>query len=110
MQAVVFQSGCFLHQACAAVPRSIFFGSPQVTGEIPFLGQVMRNEERNIDPDMTVLDVVARFRGTEAVFRKYDDRAGECICCQALFEPLRQVAEKYHLDLDQLLKDLEAAA
>ena len=55
---------------------------------------------------MTVLDVISRYRQTEAVFKRYDARAGECICCQALFESLRDVAEKYHLDLKGLVADL----
>ncbi len=59
---------------------------------------------------MTVLDVVSRYRQTEAVFKKYDKQAGECICCQALFEPLRKVAIRYGLNMEQLLTDLEAAA
>ena len=61
-----------------------------------------------IHPEMTVLDVVSRYRQTEVVFKRYDARAGECICCQALFESLRDVAEKYHLDLKRLLTDLES--
>ena len=61
-----------------------------------------------IHPEMTVLDVVSRYRQTEAVFKRYDARAGECICCQALFESLREVAEKYHLNLEALLTDLES--
>ena len=61
-----------------------------------------------IHPEMTVLDVISRYRQTEAVFKRYDARAGECICCRALFEPLRDVAEKYHLDLKELLADLES--
>jgi len=63
-----------------------------------------------IKPKMTVLDVVSRHRQTEAVFKQYDAQAGECICCQALFEPLWAVAEKYRLDLDKLVADLEASA
>ncbi|MBW2089927.1 MAG: hypothetical protein JRI37_13270 [Deltaproteobacteria bacterium] len=59
---------------------------------------------------MTVLDVVSRYRQTEAVFKKYDKQAGECICCKALFETLRNIAAKYGLNLDKLLLDLEAAA
>ncbi len=59
-----------------------------------------------ISPDMTVLDIVSRFRSTEAVFKKYDHIAGECICCQALFDPLKTVAGKYNLDLKQLIQDL----
>jgi len=66
-----------------------------------------RNEP--IDPRMTVLDVVSRWRKTEAVFKRYDTLAGECICCQALFEPIQDMARKYHLDLALLMRDLKAA-
>jgi hypothetical protein len=66
-------------------------------------------KDRRITPDMTVLDVVNRYRETEAVFRKYDEQAGVCICCQALFETIGEVASKYRLDLDQFLSDLEEA-
>lgn len=63
-----------------------------------------------IDANMTVLDVVSRYRQTEAVFRRYDEKAGVCLCCHALFDSLREVADKYGLDLDRLLADLELAA
>lgn len=59
-----------------------------------------------ITPQMTVLDVVSRYRQTEAVFRSYDKAAGECICCNALFETLADVADKYHLDLARLICEL----
>lgn len=65
-------------------------------------------ERGSISPEMTVLDVISRFRKTEDVFKKYDKTAGECICCQALFDPLRKVAAKYGLDLEKLLDDLES--
>jgi len=68
----------------------------------------MSDATESIDPEMTVLDVVSRYRETEAVFKRYDERAGECICCQSLFESLKDVAEKYDLELEQLLSDLEA--
>jgi len=67
-------------------------------------------EGQCICPEMTVLDVVSRYRQTEAVFKKYDKQAGECICCKALFETLRNIAARYGLNLDKLLLDLEAAA
>lgn len=60
----------------------------------------------NIDPGMTILDVVSMNRQAEAVFSRYDEEAGACLCCEALFEPLSVVAVKYGLDLDQLMKDL----
>ena len=72
----------------------------------------MSQEQSNADitPDMSVLDVLSLCRDTEDVFRSYDDAAGECICCNALFETLRDVAEKYNLDLEQLINDLRATA
>lgn len=68
------------------------------------------DKEKFIHQEMTILDVISKYRETEAVFKQYDERAGECICCQALFEPLRNVAAKYGLDLKRLMRDLEAAA
>ena len=62
-----------------------------------------------IRPEMTVLDVVSKYRKTEAVFKQYDKQAGVCICCQALFEPLSKVAVRYGLKLEKLLADLEVA-
>lgn len=63
-----------------------------------------------ISPEMTVLDIVAKFGNTQAVFKSYDTIAGECICCNALFDSLQQMATKYSLDLDTLLSDIETAA
>jgi len=63
-----------------------------------------------ISSDMTILDIVSRYRSTESVFKKYDDTAGVCLCCQALFDPLNEVADKYGLDLNLLIDDLVAAA
>jgi hypothetical protein len=63
-----------------------------------------------IAPQMTVLEVIYRYRQTEKVFRKYDAAAGVCLCCQALFDSLADLARKYDLKLDQLLADLELAA
>ena len=61
-----------------------------------------------IEPRMTVLDIVSRYRETEAVFKAWDRRAGVCICCQALFETLQTVADRYGLDLDRLTAELNA--
>ena len=69
----------------------------------------MADSKARIHSGMTVLDVVSRYRETEAVFKRYDARAGECICCQALFDSVQDVAKKYHLDMAELLADLEAA-
>ena len=66
-------------------------------------------KDHRIHPEMTVLDIVSRYRKTEAVFKNYDKQAGVCICCQALFEPLSKVAVRYDLNLEKLMADLEAA-
>jgi hypothetical protein len=59
-----------------------------------------------IHPWMTVLDVVSMNRRAEAVFKNYDEKAGACLCCEALFESLSSVAIRYGLDLDRLMEDL----
>jgi hypothetical protein len=63
-----------------------------------------------ITPDMTVLDIISTYRETEDVFRRYDNQAGECVCCNALFDTLQDVAAKYELNLQELLAELCAAA
>jgi ADP-dependent NAD(P)H-hydrate dehydratase / NAD(P)H-hydrate epimerase len=60
-----------------------------------------------IKPEMTVLEVLKSYRDTEAVFRRYDEKAGECICCNALFESLEHMAAHYNINLDDLLTELE---
>jgi hypothetical protein len=67
------------------------------------------SDKKHIRADMTVLDVVSRYRQTEEVFKRYDKQAGECICCHALFDPLSVIAKKYRFDLERLLADLESA-
>lgn len=61
-----------------------------------------------VHAEMTLLDVIARHRQTEAVFRNYDQKAGVCLCCEALFDTLKGACDKYGLELDKLLSDLEA--
>jgi hypothetical protein len=63
-----------------------------------------------ITPDKTVLEILSLYRQTEEVFRHYDAAAGVCLCCQALFDSLEEMARKYHLDLPKLMEDLRAAA
>ena len=66
-----------------------------------------KNKYQNISPGMTVLEVVSNHRETESVFKRYDKYAGECICCNYLFETLSEVAQKIDLDLENLIHDLE---
>jgi hypothetical protein len=63
----------------------------------------------HIHPDMTILDVVSAHPDTIAVFKSFDEQAGECICCTSLFMTIRDVARKYHFHLPQFLSTLEKA-
>ena len=63
-----------------------------------------------ISPNMTVLEVIQQHRSTEAVFKALEAETGHCICCEALFDPLEQVARQYSLDLADLRARLEKAA
>ena len=58
---------------------------------------------------MTILDVVSKYGKTVPVFQQYDKKAGVCLCCQALFYPLKEVAQKFGLNLSDLIADLESA-
>jgi len=44
------------------------------------------------------------------VFKKYDEQAGVCICCEALFDPLNNVSKRYKVNLGELIEDLTRAA
>lgn len=70
----------------------------------------MSDEQTHIRPEMTILDVVSRYRQAEAVFAKYDEKADVCLCCEALFDSLQEIAERYGLNLEKLLTDLNTAA
>ncbi len=62
--------------------------------------------EQVITPQMTLLEIMYRWRATEAVFKAYEGQAGVCLRCQALFDTLEKVAGTYRLDLRGLLNDL----
>lgn len=66
-------------------------------------------KERCVQPQMTILEIVERYPQTEAVFKKYDGQVGVCLCCQALFEPIDEMAKRYGLNLHLLMNDLNAA-
>ena len=67
------------------------------------------DEKSIIAPEMTILDLVSKYRNTEAVFKQYDDKAGVCLCCHALFDSLEDLADKYGLDLEQFTADLQVS-
>ncbi len=65
--------------------------------------------KENIVANLTVLDVVSTYPETEVIFKSYDASVGECICCQSLFDTVQQVADKYNLDLTEILNKLNSA-
>ena len=57
-----------------------------------------------------ILEIVAQYKTTEPVFRSYDRQAGECVLCNALFETIQGMADKYGLDPDTILERVRDAA
>jgi hypothetical protein len=72
------------------------------------MNQDHTDEKSIIASEMTILDIVSKYRHTEAVFKQYDEKAGVCLLCQALFDSLEDLADKYGLDLEELMADLKA--
>jgi hypothetical protein len=64
-------------------------------------------EKSIIAPEMTILDILSRYRHTEAVFKRYEEKAGVCLCCHALFDSLEDLADKYCLNLEEIMTDLK---
>ena len=67
----------------------------------------MSKKENRVHPEMTVIDIITRYRETEKVFKKFDEKAGVCICCEALFDTIQVVSERFKLELESLLSDLK---
>jgi hypothetical protein len=63
-----------------------------------------------VSKDDEVLSVVEKYPQTQAVFEAYEAQAGECICCNALFQTIEEVAARYSLDLCTFLEDIDRAA
>ena len=58
---------------------------------------------------MTVLDIVSRYNSTVDVFNNYNSKAGECICCNALFETVQDIIKKYNIDTAEFLERIGRA-
>lgn len=66
--------------------------------------------ESLINRDMTILDIVSRYGNTVEVFERYNEQAGECLCCMALFDTVSEAAKKYNINLGDLMSELHVAA
>lgn len=59
-----------------------------------------------IQKEMILLDIVEKYPETEDVFHMYDEVAGVCILCSHLFDSLEVVANKYNIDLEKVIQQL----
>lgn len=59
-----------------------------------------------INETQTILDILSENESLVEVFNAWNDRAGLCICCEALFETLETVIERYKLDGEKLINEL----
>lgn len=59
-----------------------------------------------ITKEMTILNIVEKYPEALKVFKVYDELFQVCICCQSLFDTLEQVCDKYGIDLDKVLSDI----
>jgi hypothetical protein len=57
-----------------------------------------------------VLGAVETCPAAESVFEKYDEQAGERVCCRRPFQSVGEVAIEYSIDLDALGEDPVRAA
>ncbi len=62
-----------------------------------------------ISTDDTLLDLLEQYPETEDVFKLYTQKIGICICCEALFCTVAEVAERYELDIEELMTRLNNA-
>ena len=61
-----------------------------------------------ITPETKMIDVISRYRQTESTFRRLNEQAGTCVCCQGLFLSLREAAERFGFNLETLMNELHA--
>ncbi|MDD2586619.1 MAG: hypothetical protein PHT79_09055 [Syntrophomonadaceae bacterium] len=62
-----------------------------------------------LDKHMQILDIVYKYPCTQEVFHRYDALVVECIMCEYLFSTLEELAKVCHLDVQELIQELEQA-
>jgi hypothetical protein len=60
-------------------------------------------------PETPIIDIISQYRETVKVFRRLEAQTGACICCQALFLPLRAASEQFGFEVEVVLADIKAA-
>lgn len=66
----------------------------------------MSNEGKAVTPETTILDIISTHRETERVFKRLDEKTGTCVCCQGLFMPLRDAADRFGFSVEEALADI----
>lgn len=61
-----------------------------------------------ITDETTMLELVGLYPETELVFDHYTRIIGICICCEALFCTLSEVADRYKIDSEELIVRLRS--
>ncbi len=64
-------------------------------------------EKKAISAETILLDVVANWPATQKVIKKYDEKAGVCLCCSCLFDTVGDITARFCLDRDAFLSDLQ---
>lgn len=67
----------------------------------------MNNE---ITAQTLILDVLTWYPAAQQLLAEYDRLAGVCLCCEALFDSVAEVAACCNLPVDQLLARLRQLA
>jgi len=57
-----------------------------------------------------ILDVLTWYPAAQKLLAEYDRQAGVCLCCEALFDSVAEVAARCHLPVEQLLARLRQLA
>ena len=75
--------------------------------------KIQKGQDRTVNapeitPETKMIDVISRYRQTESTFRRLNEQAGTCVCCQGLFLSLRETAERFGFNLETLMNELYA--
>ena len=68
----------------------------------------MNEKDINVEPATVIIDIIAKHRTTEKVFKQYDIGC-DCVLCQTLFDTVGDFARKCNIDLEQFMTELNAA-
>jgi len=65
---------------------------------------------QKINAQTLLLDILTWYPAAQQLLAEYDRQAGVCLCCEALFDSVAEVAARCNLPADQLLARLRQLA